>query len=257
MSLGRPVSYAPLFAAPPSIRIGYLDVRVEVIARSRVSPSGRYHSHFDWDSLTIRLSNRLQPEALARYFLTWVIALGHWVHGVQYGSEEESFTQSFASNLVRFALDNPYAWFWVNSLLETRSTGYLRVLQGPLAERPPRRPRVVVVDSHVWTVKLVSLRDPVWGYCVPDEQRIELQRSNPVAMRAAIFLHELGHAFHHHAGMGVGHSNARFSTVQATSLVTFIQSNPLAWRWVLDGIRRIAPSASAQTTDARRHARGR
>jgi len=201
----------------------------------------------------IRLSKKLSGVKLARYFLRSVIHLILYTSGVNSRKvDEEQATHLLATGLVALMVHNPEVWAWFNGL----ATRHLRLAR-PTAGVSVTLPRAVCLGRNEYSIEPLSHalteRLSQWGDIDLNSRTVRLSEELRGTHLSVIFWHELLHGIHKESGLrGTANRDTAYLRVQADGIITFIRSNPLAWRWFVSFTRNAAAAQDRVPAGGRR-----
>jgi len=201
----------------------------------------------------IRLSKKLSGVKLARYFLRSLIHLILYTSGVNSRKvDEEQATHLLATGLVALMVHNPEAWAWFNGLA-TRHLRLARTKPGASVTLP----RVVCLGQNKYSIEPLSQRLTErlsqWGDIDLNSRTVRLSEELRGTHLSVIFWHELLHGIHKESGLrGTANRDTAYLRAQTDGIITFIRSNPLAWRWFVSFTRNAAAAQDRVPAGGRR-----
>ncbi|MEO5696626.1 MAG: hypothetical protein ABIQ60_05755 [Burkholderiaceae bacterium] len=225
---------------PFQVEFGPYSLAVEFRQRSNMYDRRRL-ACVNLEEHRIELRQDLDGMRLIEAFLSCLIRLCHFSKGCQQGCVEETYTHSFATGIVEFAVRNPHAWLWFNLLLSEHLPGrvhYDRVVRAAVA-RSPEMPKRVLVAGRPVTLRTLTKGQTgnAFGWYDYDRREVQLYAGLSGANLPVVALHELTHAVHHAYGLGPRDKHRRYLRAQLDGWLGIMRDNPSAWRWLVWTIR--------------------
>jgi len=208
------------------LKVGPYRFAAHFTERSAMRPK-RALVDIDVNAQELRFDAKMGPSELAPQFFQALVRVIHNASGCREGCPEETYTHSFASGFVAFALNNPQAWMWFNQLL-AQATGRPSIALEALG----RNHRQAQLPKQMYLFGRTILRGELserlgkrmnaWAFydCKTHEVRMDplLQREH----LAVVFVHELTHAVHHAYELDDGDKHTAFVRAQARGWLSFI-----------------------------------
>lgn len=221
---------------PLEVVLGPYRLSAEITERSAMM-DGRRRTCLNLERNRIELRQDLSGLKLASAFLESLIRLCHFSKGCQQGCVEESYAHSLATGLVEFAQRNPTTWRWLNLVLSKHLPGRWTEARAAFAAPapPPPMPKQVRLRRHTVVVRTLSRHDcgNAFGWYDLSKREVQLCEGLADTHLSIVAFHEFTHAIHHAWKLEDHDLHDDFLLAQVTGWMQLIQTNPLAWGWLV------------------------